>query len=96
MQPIGIKMNDSFEVEIKILKDGDEIVGLWENRILIKHKDGSAEFFIIQIDENGYPRIDNQTWKITKGDGEVHLTKKPSKRKKNKEIQSKDAKVITF
>jgi hypothetical protein len=69
-------MSNQVEVEIKILQDGDEIVGLWENRVLVKHKDGTAEFFILELDNNGYPRLSNKTWKITKGEGEVHITKK--------------------
>lgn len=89
-------MSNNFEVEIKILQDGDEIIGLWENRILIKHKDGSAEFFIIQIDANGYPRLDNKTWKITKGEGEVHITKKPSNDESSEGKLSKNPTVITF
>lgn len=89
-------MSNNFEVEIKILQDGDEIIGLWENRILIKHKDGSAEFFIIQIDANGYPRLDNKTWKITKGEGEVHITKKPSNDESSECKLSKNPTVITF
>ena len=88
-------MANEVEVEIKILKEGDEIIGLWENRILVRHKDGNAEFFILSIDENGYPRLSNKTWKITKGDGEIHI-------KKNLENKNKGSKggnppkVITF
>lgn len=88
-------MANEVEVEIKILKDGDEIIGLWENRILVRHKDGSAEFFILDIDENGYPRLSNKTWKITKGDGEIHISKKVEKEKKGSK-GGKPPKVITF
>ena len=88
-------MENQVEVEIKILKEGDEIIGLWENRVLIKHKDGSAEFFILEIDSNGYPRLNNKTWKITKGNGEIHITKKGPEGKKNSS-DGKPPKVITF
>jgi hypothetical protein len=90
-----MKMCDRVEVEIRILKDGDEIIGLWENRVLIKHKDGSAEFFILDIDSNGYPRLNNKTWKITKGDGEVHISSRApvGKKSSNKKVPPK---VITF
>lgn len=88
-------MSDRVEVEIKILKDGDEIIGLWENRILIKHKDGSAEFFILEIDSDGYPRINNKTWKITQGDGEVHIAPKTSADKKSSKKKVLP-KIITF
>lgn len=88
-------MKNQIEVEIKILKDGDEIIGLWENRILIRHKDGTAEFFILEIDTNGYPRLNNKTWKITKGDGEIHITKKEETQKNNLK-GGKPPKVITF
>lgn len=90
-------MTSRVEVEIKILKDGDEIIGLWDNRVLIKHKDGSAEFFILEIDSNGYPRLNNKTWKITKGDGEVHIIKKETEEKKVSNSKGgKTPKVITF
>ncbi|MFV3406787.1 hypothetical protein ACNFIC_22990 [Pseudomonas sp. NY15463] len=88
-------MSDQVEVEIKILKDGDEIIGLWENRVLIKHSDGSAEFFILEIDDDGYPRLNNKTWKITKGDGEIHIAPKkaPNERSSKKKLPPK---IITF
>lgn len=88
-------MANEVEVEIKILKEGDEIIGLWENRILVRHKDGSAEFFILDIDENGYPRLSNKTWKISKGDGEIHISKKAEKEKKGFK-GGNPPKVITF
>jgi len=90
-------MTSQVEVEIKILKDGDEIIGLWENRVLVKHKDGSAEFFILDIDSNGYPRLNNKTWKITKGDGEIHITQKETEEKNGSNFKGgKPPKVITF
>lgn len=88
-------MDSQVEVEIKILKEGDEIIGIWENRVLIKHKDGSAEFFILEIDSNGYPRLNNKTWKITKGNGEVHIIAKDEVGKKGQK-GSRSPKVITF
>jgi len=88
-------MANEVEVEIKILKEGDEIIGLWGNRILVRHKDGSAEFFILDIDENGYPRLSNKTWKITRGDGEIHISKKVEEDKKRSK-GGKPPKVITF
>ncbi|EGR0637455.1 hypothetical protein E5T98_21565 [Vibrio vulnificus] len=88
-------MTSKVEVEIKILKDGDDIVGLWDNRVLVKHADGSAEFFILEIDDRGYPRLNNKTWKITKGEGEVHITKDESKSSKGSK-GGKAPKVITF
>ncbi|MEH6372346.1 hypothetical protein [Pectobacterium carotovorum] len=90
-------MTSQLDVEIKILKDGDEIIGLWDNRILVKHKDGSAEFFILEIDSDGYPRLNNKTWKITKGDGEIHVTKKETEERKGSRSKGgKPAKVMTF
>lgn len=88
-------MINRVEVEIRILQDGDEILGLWDNRVLIKHKDGSAEFFILEIDINGYPRLNSKTWKITKGEGEVHITAKDVDGKKRPQGK-KPPKVITF
>jgi len=89
-------MTNQFDVDIKILREGDEIVGIWENRILIKHEDGSAEFFIIHIDENGCPRLDNKTWKITKGDGEIHINKTKVNVKDKKKTASDGPTIITF
>ncbi|WP_308725328.1 hypothetical protein [Metapseudomonas otitidis] len=89
-------MSSQVEVEIKILKDGDEIIGLWDNRILVKHKDGSAEFFILEIDNNGYPRLNTKTWKITRGDGEIHITKKETEKNSRISKAGKPPKVITF
>jgi hypothetical protein len=75
------------KIEIGILKEGDEILGMWENRILIKHKNGESEFFIIEVDENGMPRINNDTWLITYGDREIKLT---DLREKNEKKASKN------
>jgi len=89
-------MGDHIEVEIKILKKGDKVIGLWENRLLIQHKDGSAEFFLLEIDENGFPRINDQTWKITEGHGEIHIEKFDVNNDGKKTPSDDSVKVITF
>lgn len=84
------------KIEIGILQEGDEILGMWENRILVKHKNGEAEFFIIEIDDNGMPRINNDMWLITYGDREIKVTdlKNKSKRKTGKKKPSEESKAL--
>lgn len=89
-------MKEIIEVEIKILKKGDKILGLWENRLLVQHKDGSAEFFLLEIDENGLPRVKNQSWKITEGHGEIHIEKYNVNKDGEKTPSDDSVKVITF
>ena len=58
--------------KIKILKKGDRVIGLFENRILVQKKSGEALIFEISKDENNAPRIDEgQICLITFGKNEI-------------------------
>lgn len=75
------------KVEIGILQDGDEVLGMWENRILVKHKSGEAEFFVIEVDENGMPRLSSHSWLITYGNREIKIT--DERKSEHKEVSQK-------
>lgn len=91
-------------VEIRILKEGDTVAGIWENRLLVRHADGTAEFFILEIDEHGLPRIGNTTRLITQGDREIYVSNEQKKKRSRKgdpkgpsaEKDIRGIKLITF
>ncbi len=74
--------------KIKILKKGDRVIGVFENRIVVQRKNGEAIIFHISEDENGAPRIEEEKiCLITFGKNEIESEIK----KENKNI-----KITTF
>ncbi len=73
--------------KVKILKKGDRVIGVFENRILVQKKNGEALIFEISEDENGAPWIDEEkVCLITFGKNEIE-----SEIKKGRKI-----KITTF
>lgn len=53
------------KVKIEILEQGDEALGFYENKIIIKKKTGELEIFTLAYDENHVPRIEDRSVLIT-------------------------------
>ncbi len=53
------------QLKLELLKEGDEVLNVSENQIIVKKKSGEAEIFTIDYDENNLPRISNKTVLIT-------------------------------
>jgi hypothetical protein len=85
-------------VLVKILNDGDEVIGTeWRDdtlQITVRHENGDVELFNLYEDEDGLPRLDNTSTLITKGEGEVEMKKR--KDTEEDEDSEDDVKVSTF
>lgn len=59
------------QIRIEILQKGDEILNAWDNNIAVKKKNGDVEIFHYEFDEMGLPRISENSFLITQGDGVI-------------------------
>ncbi|WP_153066868.1 hypothetical protein [Xanthomonas arboricola] len=53
------------KVKIEILDQGGEVIGFYENKIVIKKKTGELEIFTLVYGENKVPRIEERSVLIT-------------------------------
>lgn len=59
------------QIKFEILKKGDTVLNVWENHIAVKKKSGEVEIFQFFLDEEGLPRLSDNTILVTKGNGSV-------------------------
>lgn len=59
------------QIKFEILKKGDTVLNVWENHVAVKKKSGEVEIFWLYIDEDGLPRLSENTVLITQGNGSV-------------------------
>lgn len=59
------------QVRFEILKKGDNVLNVWDNNIAIKRKNGDVEILHYDLNDDGLPRISNNSILITQGDGIV-------------------------
>lgn len=59
------------QCKFELLKKGDSVLNVWESNIAIQRKNGDVEVFRYCIDENGLPRLSENTMLITQGRGSV-------------------------
>uniref|UniRef100_UPI0040577219 hypothetical protein n=1 Tax=Agathobacter sp. TaxID=2021311 RepID=UPI0040577219 len=62
------------QVKFEILKDGDTVLNVWENHIAVKKETGEVEIYPFYLDEEGFPRLSENTILVTHGDGSVSVT----------------------
>ena len=59
------------QIKFEILKKGDTVLNVWENHIAVKKKSGEAEIFQFYVDEEGLPRLSENTILVTQGNGSI-------------------------
>ena len=59
------------QIKFEILKKGETVLNVWENHIAVKKKSGEVEIFQFFLDEEGLPRLSDNTILVTKGNGSV-------------------------
>lgn len=59
------------QIKFEILKKGDTVLNVWENHIAVKKKSGEVEIFQFFIDEEGLPRLVENTILVTQGNGSI-------------------------
>ena len=58
-------------INFEILKKGDTVLNVWENHIAVKKKSGEVEIFQFYVDEEGLPRLSENTILVTQGNGSI-------------------------
>ena len=59
------------QIKFEILKKGDTVLNVWENHIVVKKKSGEVEIFQFYVDEEGLPRLSENTILVTQGNGSI-------------------------
>ena len=59
------------QIKFEILKKGDTVLNVWENHIAVKKKSGEVEIFQFYLDEEGLPRLSENTVLVTQGSGSI-------------------------
>lgn len=59
------------QIKFEILKKGDTVLNVWENHIAVKKKSGEVEIFQFFLDEEGLPRLSENTILVTQGNGSI-------------------------
>lgn len=59
------------QIKFEILKKGDAVLNVWENHIAVKKKSGEVEIYQFYLDEQGLPRLAENTILVTQGKGSV-------------------------
>ena len=59
------------QIKFEILKKGDTVLNVWDNHIAVKKKSGEVEIFQFYVDEEGLPRLSENTILVTQGNGSI-------------------------
>ena len=61
------------QIKFEILEDGDSVLNIWENHIAVRKATGEVEIYQFYLDEEGLPRLAENTILVTQGDGSVSI-----------------------
>ncbi len=61
------------QIKFEILKKGDTVFNVWENHIAVKKKSGDVEIYKFYLDEEGLPRLAENTILVTQGNGSISV-----------------------
>ena len=59
------------QIKFEILKKGEIVLNVWENHIAVQKKSGEVEIYQFYLDEDGLPRLSENTILITHGNGSI-------------------------
>ena len=59
------------QIKFGILKKGDTVLNVWDNHIAVKKKNGDVEIYHFYLDDEGLPRLAENTVLVTQGDGSI-------------------------
>lgn len=59
------------QIKFEILKKGETVLNVWENHIAVQKKSGEVEIYQFYLDEDGLPRLTDNTILITQGNGSI-------------------------
>lgn len=61
------------QYKFELLKKGETVLNVWDNKIAVKKASGEVEIFQYNIDESGYLRLEKDTVLITFGTGIIRV-----------------------
>ena len=61
------------QIKFEILKKGDTVFNVWENHIAVKKKSGDVEIYNFYLDDEGLPRLAENTILVTQGNGSISV-----------------------
>ena len=59
------------QIKFEILKKGDSVLNAWERHIAVQRKNGEVEIYQYYLDDDGLPRLADNTVLITQGNGSI-------------------------
>lgn len=59
------------QIRFEILKKGDTVLNIWENHVAVQKKTGEVEIYQFYLDEEGLPRLSENTILVTHGNGSI-------------------------
>lgn len=59
---------------IKILKEGDRVLNVWNDKIAILRLNGEVDIYGLIFENGSLPRISEDVWKITYGNETIDIT----------------------
>jgi hypothetical protein len=63
----------------KLLKKGDKVLNVWENRVAILRKNGEVDIFNLVFEKGSFARIDSEVINIGYGNETIEVTDRKSK-----------------
>lgn len=63
----------------KLLKKGDKVLNVWENRVAILRKNGEVDIFTLIFEKGSFARIDSEVINIAYGNESIEITDRKSK-----------------
>ena len=61
------------QVRFEILQEGDTVINVWESYIAVKKETGEVEIYHFYLDEEGFPRLSENTILVTHGNGSISM-----------------------
>ncbi len=59
---------------IKVLKEGDKVLNVWDNKIAILRSNGEVDIYGIILEEGRLPRLSEDVWRVTYGNETIDIT----------------------
>lgn len=59
---------------IKILKKGDKVLNVWDNKIAILRANGEVDIYGIVLAEGSLPTLSKDIWRVTYGNETIEIT----------------------
>lgn len=57
------------QVRFEILKEGDQVLNVWDSHIAVRKESGEVEIYKFYVDDEGLPRILDDSILVTHGNG---------------------------